>query len=87
MAECPRGVCLDLNAYEDFGGGAPCTCMRATRIAMVSYFQVTLWRGFMRVMSLIGVRPGEDGCFDSLKTLPIANILNHGQGLFLKKFA
>lgn len=29
------------------------TCMRATRIAMVSYFQVTLWRGFVRVMSLI----------------------------------
>lgn len=54
--ECPRGVCLDLNACEDFGGAAPCTCMRATRIAMVSYFQVTLWRGFVRVTSLIGVR-------------------------------
>lgn len=39
-----RSPRLDLNAYEDFGGAAPCTCMRATRIAMVSYFQVTLWR-------------------------------------------
>lgn len=35
--KCVRG--------EDFGGAAhTCTCMRATRIAVVSYFQVTLWR-------------------------------------------
>lgn len=47
---------LDLNAREDFGGGATCTCVRATRIAMVSYFQVTLWSGFVRAVSLIDPR-------------------------------
>lgn len=49
------------------------TCMRATRIAMVSYFQVTLWRGFVRVMSLIDASMREGAKAKNLH--PFENIL------------